>query len=41
MNYMIVNLVLVNSGELRGLLIKAWSSIAPKKLLKEYKGNYN
>jgi hypothetical protein len=41
LNYMIVNLDLVNSKELRGLLIKAWSSIAPKKLVKEYKGNYN
>jgi hypothetical protein len=41
MNYMIVNLDLVNSEELRGLLIKAWSSIAPKKLVKEYKGKYN
>jgi hypothetical protein len=35
LNYMIVNLELVDPEELRGLLIKAWCSMAPKKLLKE------
>jgi hypothetical protein len=36
LNYMIVNLNLVHPEELRGLIVKAWSSIAPKKLVKEY-----
>jgi hypothetical protein len=36
LNYMIVNLKLVHPVELRGLIVKAWSSIAPKKLVKEY-----
>jgi hypothetical protein len=36
LNNMIVNLNLVHPEELHGLIIKAWSSIAPKKLVKEY-----
>jgi hypothetical protein len=36
LHYMRVNLNLVQPEELRGLIIKAWSSIAPTKLVKEY-----
>jgi hypothetical protein len=39
LNYMIVKLDLVHPEEMRGLLLKAWSSIAPKKLVKEFKQN--
>ncbi len=39
LNYMIVKMNLVNAEELRGLITKAWSSIAPKKLVKEYELN--
>lgn len=36
LNYMVVNLELADPEELRGLIIKAWSSIAPKKLVKAF-----
>lgn len=36
LNYVLVNMTLVEPQELKGLLLKAWSSIAPKRLVKEY-----
>jgi hypothetical protein len=36
LNYMHINLTKVDVQELQGLLLKAWSSVVPKKILKEY-----
>ncbi|WP_159888706.1 MmcQ/YjbR family DNA-binding protein [Paenibacillus puerhi] len=36
MKYMHVNLNTVEPEEIKGLLLKAWGSIAPKKLVKAY-----
>lgn len=39
LNYVLVNMNLVEPEELKGLLLKAWGSVAPKKLVKQYDGN--
>ncbi|TVX98682.1 MmcQ/YjbR family DNA-binding protein [Cohnella terricola] len=36
LNYMNINLTRVEEKELKGLILKAWSSIAPKKLVNKY-----
>lgn len=36
LNYMHVNLKCVDFNELKGLLFKAWTTVAPKKLVKQY-----
>ncbi|WP_199621433.1 MmcQ/YjbR family DNA-binding protein [Paenibacillus alkalitolerans] len=36
LNYMNVNLRTVDPQELKGLIQKAWSSVAPKRLVKAY-----
>ncbi|MFD0674903.1 MmcQ/YjbR family DNA-binding protein [Cohnella sp. GCM10027633] len=41
LNYMHVNTELINPEEARLLLLKAWKSVAPKKLIKEFEGSDN
>jgi hypothetical protein len=36
LNYMHVNLNTVDPEELKGLILKAWRSLAPKRLVKQY-----
>jgi hypothetical protein len=36
LNYMHVNLETVSPEEIKGLLVKAWSSVAPKKLIRDF-----
>lgn len=36
LNYMHVNLNTVSSEELEGLILKAWKSVAPKKVIKTF-----
>lgn len=41
MNYMIVRIDLVNDGELKCLIKKAWSIVAPKRLIKLFESSLN
>jgi len=36
LNYMHVNIDTVEQEEIKGLILKAWGSVAPKKLVKAY-----